>query len=130
MKTIIPLTLVLSALAAILFYFGGVVLLTGLGAISLLLLAGLAFFIGHRWTLRTMQAGAQIAIDAASNNDRHDAQKIQALSGLTREAIKARQADFQQTKKASGLPALPAWTAVDGQFTIAGLDDEPEELRQ
>jgi hypothetical protein len=116
MKITIVLVLMLTFILATLFYLGGYVLLAGLGAIALTSLLILAFAIGSSWTRKLINDGARIAIEATSRNDQHDAQKITALAGLTREAIKAKMDSL------NGYPALP--DIVDGSFTITGLESE------
>ncbi len=111
-----------SLILATLFYFGGQVLIAGLGVIGLTTIILLSFAIGSNWTRKLIADGAQIAIESASRNDEHDATKIKALSDLTREAIKAKN---ESLAAGSGYPALPA-SFVEGNFTIAGLDEEAE----
>ncbi len=108
---------------ATLFYFGGLVLMVGLWVICLTAIILLSFAIGSWWSRKLMADGAQIAIESASRNDQHDAEKIKALSDLTREAIKAK---YDSLPAGNGYPALPA-SFVEGNFTIAGLDEESEK---
>ncbi len=124
MKQTIITVIALSLLLAILFYFGGVILMAGLGVIGLVAVILLSFAIGSSWTRKLIADGAKIAIESASRNDEHDATKIKALSELTRDAIKAKAEGLQAN---SGYPALPQ-SFVEGAFTIAGL--ESEEIEQ
>jgi hypothetical protein len=123
-QTIISLVL-LATLIAGLFYFGGYILLAGLGAIALTFLVVSAFSLGSLWTRRMIQIGAEIAIKSAGQNDAHDAIKIKALAGLAQETMKTRN---QLPSPAAGYPVLPPFSAVDGSFTINGLDSEEVEL--
>lgn len=120
-QTIITLFL-LAALFAGLFYIGGYVLLAGLGAIGLTFLIVFAFAVGSQWTKRMIQTGAEIAIRSAGQNDAHDAIKIKALAGLAEETMKLKNQPLQLP--AAGYPLLPPFSAVDGTFTIAGLENE------
>ena len=124
MKQTILIIFVLSVILAILFYLGGYVLMAGLGAIALTTIIFMAFALGVKWAHRLMTDGAKLAIESTSNNDKHDALKIQALADLTREAIKAK---HESLSKTTGYPALPLLNTVEGTFTIAGLEDEEED---
>lgn len=124
MKQTILIIFVLSIILATLFYVGGYALMVGLGALALTTIIFMAFALGVKWAHRLMTAGAKLAIESTSNNDKHDALKIQALAGLTREAIKAKQETLSRT---TGYPALPPLNTVEGTFTIAGLEDEEED---
>lgn len=124
-QTIITLFL-FTTLFAGLFYAGGYVLLAGLGGIGLTFLIVSAFALGSLWTRRMIQTGAEIAIRSAGQNDAHDAIKIKALAALAQETMKVRNQHPQPP--AAGYPLLPPFSAVDGTFTIAGL--ESEELEQ
>jgi hypothetical protein len=111
-----------TALIVGLFYIGGYVLLIGLGAIGLTGVIVTAFAAGSRWTKQTMQAGAEIAIRSAGQNDAHDAMKIKALAGLARETMKVKNQPL--APPAAGFPLLPPFNAVDSSFSIAGLESE------
>src|SRR5262245_21441336 len=87
MKQTILIVSVLSILLAILFYLGGYILMVGLGGLALSALIFGAFILGAKWAHQLMTDGAKLAIESVSNNDKHDALKIQALADLTREAI-------------------------------------------
>ena len=67
------------------------------------------------------------AIENQSRNDQYDAVRIKALSELTWEAIKANREELPAPQ--AGYPALPPFNAIDGTFTIAGLD-ETEGIEQ
>lgn len=121
-RTIISLFLFATLIAG-LFYIGGYILLVGLGAIGLTGLIVSAFVLGSLWTKRMIQVGAEIAIRSAGQNDAHDAIKIKALAGLAQETMKVR----NQPRQAAGYPLLPSFNAVDGTFTIAGLESEDVE---
>lgn len=124
MKHIILIILLVSTFLGILFYVGGYTLMAGLGALALTTIIFAAFSLGVKWAHRLMSDGARLAIESASNNDKHDALKIQALADLTREAIKAKQESLSHP---TGYPALPPLNTVEGTFTIAGLEDEEED---
>jgi hypothetical protein len=124
MKQTVLTVCVLSIILATLFYLGGYILLTGLGALALTAIIFTAFALGARWANKLMTDGARLAIESTSNNDRHDAIKIQALAGLTREAIKAKN---ESLPPPSGYPALPPLDAIEGDFSIAGIEDEEVE---
>lgn len=110
---------------AVLAWFGGTPFFIGLGVVALTVIILVSFALGGYWTFTTMKEGARLAIESASRNDEHDATKIKALSELTREAIKAKN---EAQANGGGYPALPPLNAIDGSFTIAGL--ESEELEQ
>lgn len=114
---------VVGALVATLFYYGGPVLLAVLGFLAALAVLVFVYKLGQRDAHRLMTEGAKLVIQASNNNDRNDAAKIQALSLLTREAIKA--TGKNQAQASSGYPVLPSFT--EGDFTIAGLDEEIEQ---
>lgn len=124
-QTVITLFL-FTALIAGLFYIGGYVLLAGLGTIGLTFLIVSAFAVGSLWTKRMIQTGAEIAIRSTGQNDAHDAVKIKALAALAQETMKVRNQPVPPP--AAGYPLLPPFNAIDGAFTIAGL--ESEELEQ
>ena len=125
-QTILTVT-TLSLVLAVLFYFGGIVLMAGLGVIGLVAVILLSFAIGSYWTKNLIMSGAQIAIESTSRNDEYDTRKIEALSNygkdVAKEAIKAKN---KSLPAGSGYPALPP-SFVEGSFTIAGLDDEEME---
>ena len=111
---------VFSIILATLWYFGGYALLVGLGAIGLTVVIFMSFALGVKWSHKLMVTGAELAINSQAKNDEYDAVKIKALSELTREAIKAKQEALPAPQ--AGYPALPPFNAIDGTFTIAGLD--------
>jgi hypothetical protein len=124
MKQTILFTMLLVTLVAGLFYLGGFWLAVGLATLATTGIIFAAFALGSFWTAKTMVAGAQIAIKSAGQNDAHDALKIKALAALAQETMKIRN---QSPPPAVGYPALPPFNAVDGSFTIAGLESEDVE---
>lgn len=114
---------VFSIILAILWYFGGYALLVGLGAIGLTAVIFASFALGVKWSHKLMVTGAKLAINSQAKNDEYDAIKIKALSELTREAIKAKREELPASQ---GYPALPPFNAIDGTFTIAGLEETEE----
>lgn len=118
MKLIIIGTIISSLILSSLIYFGGPVLFMGLAIIGIVIVI-LAIFVGGLICARTLiNDGAQIAISSADNNDRHNAAKIGALAGLTREALKIEALKIKNSS--NGQPALPEY--AEGEFTISGLD--------
>jgi hypothetical protein len=113
----------LVALIAGLSYAGGYVLLAGLATIGLTFLIVSAFTLGSLWTRRMIQTGAEIAIRSAGQNDTHDAIKIKALAALAQETMKVKNQQLPPPPT-SGYPQLPPFSAIDGSFTIAGLEEE------
>ena len=85
----------------------------------------LSFALGVKWAHKLMTDGAKLAIESASKNDEYDAVKVKALAELTREAIKAKHETLPAPQ--TGYPALPPINAIDGTFTIAGLENEDIE---
>lgn len=118
MKATIVITIISSLILSSLFYFGSSVLLMGLAIIGIVIVI-LAIFVGGLICARTLiNDGAQIAIASTNNNDKHNAAKIGALTGLTREALKIEALKIKNSS--NGQPALPEYT--EGEFTISGLD--------
>ncbi len=126
-KPIVITTLLLAVILAVLFYFGGYVLMFGLSVLGLTAVILLSFAIGSYWTKNLIMSGAQIAIESTSRNDEYDTRKIEALSNygkdVAKEVIKVKN---EGLPAGSGYPALPP-SFVEGSFTIAGLEDERME---
>ncbi|MCQ3971915.1 MAG: hypothetical protein DPW09_00550 [Anaerolineae bacterium] len=107
----------------------------GISVIAVVLVVFGAFAAGSYWTRSSMETGAKLAIVSSNNNDANDAAKIEALSGLLKEAIKA-QSNYQKSLPSpqAGYPALPLFgpstglglDATEGSFTIDGLDNETD----
>jgi HAMP domain-containing protein len=123
MKRTVFFSVLGTVLLAGLFYLGGFWLAVGLATLATTVIIFAAFALGSWWTAKTMVAGAQIAIRSAGQNDAHDAMKIKALAALAQETMKVR----NQPSPATGYPLLPPFNAVDGTFTIAGLESEDVE---
>ena len=121
MKQQILTLFVLTLIFVTMFYFGGYVLMVGLGVIGLTTIIFISFAMGAKVSRLLMTEGARLAIESTSRNDEHDAAKIKALSDLTREAMKAKNSAWQTNDT---YPALSPFNTVDGTFTIAGLEDE------
>lgn len=125
MKQTIITVFLITALVAGLFYIGGYVLLVGLGTIALTGLIFSAFFLGSLWTKRMIQVGTEITIRVVEQNNTHDTVKIKALADLTQETVKAKNQAVPPAT--NGYPRLPPFNAIDGHFTIAGLEGDDTE---
>lgn len=84
---------ILLALVALVLYFLRYYIATtivGTVAASMLIGVGLAltWFIASSWTVKTMSAGADIALKAQATNDKWDAQKTNALAHLMQTGAK------------------------------------------
>ncbi len=107
-----------------LFFVGNVWLFAGLLGVIIALAITLYTFgavaLGG-WLYRdAMHRGADITLRAQQINDTWDARKMAALAQFGRDSIKVGQSGVT--------PSYPAFPALDGQFTIAGLlEDEPQE---
>lgn len=92
-------------------------------------LAGAALFVvGSIYSFLLMRAGARLSAPAQAAGYRAEQQAL-SLAGRVADVLRptGRTAALPPPPKAAGLPALPLWAAEEGQFTIAGLDDEPLE---
>lgn len=94
---------------------------------------GVIFAVGSLYSFLLMRAGARLSAPGQTAGYRAEQQAL-SLAGRVAEVLRpinSSAAPLPTPNKANGLPALPAWTAVDGQFTIAGLDDDQvEEVQQ
>lgn len=131
-------SLVILGVAAAWWHFGGTVVAVTLGVLTLTGLIFVAFTLGSLWTYKSIQAGANMAIQSSAVNDRYDAVKTKALADLVGEALKV-----SQKQKRTAIPptALPLFEVEDQpnqpllpafSFPIDGLDDEnnPEPINQ
>jgi hypothetical protein len=135
----ILIILVLAAIGVTWWQFGGTVLAIILGTIGLTALLAITFLLGGRWTFKAIETGAKIAIQSSAVNDQHDAIKTKALAELVGQAFKLVRTN-QRSPGAAGFPALPVMDVnvpgkpllsdgtLDADFTIAGLDDEDENV--
>ncbi len=122
---VVILLIVLAGLTALLIWLVGLTgFVIGISVIAVVLVVFGAFAAGSYWTRSSMETGAKLAIVSSNNNDMNDAAKIEALSGLLKEAIKA-QNNYQKSLPPlqTGYPALPPLTATEASFTIEGLDE-------
>ena len=129
------------ALIALLWYtFGAVAVLAVIGAFLGLGVLLAVFSLGSLWTKRTMEAGANIALQAQISDDKRDTIQTKALTDLMKAALslKGQMVDpsqldeFQrwkvETSGGSGQRALPAGRRTlieevfDGDFRIEGGD--------
>ena len=97
-----------------------------LALIAAFVTLALAFAAGQWWTARTMQAGAQIALQAQNVNDAWDARKTAAFATLARAMLSLGQ------QAGSTTPALPMpqqaggeWLPQLSEFT-RGNEPDPE----
>lgn len=82
------------------------------------------FFAGVYAARDMMQRGADIVLRGQQINDQWDAAKMQALGMFGREIVKVKTESLQAGQQ---YPALPPFSAIEGSFTISGLDDEVKQ---
>jgi len=94
----------------------------GLAVITLTSIVFAAFALGSWWTRQTLMDGAQLANERATATDQYDAIKMKAITDLIREIIKLKSENLSPPHEFPALP-LSKYQAVEGSFTIAGLDE-------
>lgn len=112
------LVVVTSVIGIFVWLIGPIALTIGLSIIGLFLYGAACAVAGAWWTSRTYQQAAQTTIEATSKNDAHDAQKMDALTGLV-EAVVRGYAQTQNSMLRSApfvpqtpYPQLPANSAL------------------
>lgn len=118
----IALTLtVLTIILAILYLaIGGTILAIGLGTIAMTTLILAVFSVGIWYAHRSIQLGANLAIEAQNNNDKWDSIKMQSLTKFGGDMLKLK---GQNTD--NGYPLLESGNdAFDASFTIQGIDED------
>lgn len=87
---------------------GPVALTIGLSVIGLFLYGAACAVAGAWWTSRTYHQAAQTTIEATNKNDAHDAQKMDALTGLVEAVVRGyAQTQNSMLKTPPPLPQMP-----------------------
>jgi uncharacterized membrane protein len=90
-----------------------------IAVVTILILLGV-FFAGVYVARDMMQRGADIVLKGQQINDQWDTAKMKGLADFGKEIIRVKTDSVAASQQ---LPALPPLTAIDGSFTIAGLDE-------
>jgi hypothetical protein len=98
--------------------------------VSILILLGV-FFAGVYVARDMMRQGADLVLRGQKLNDQYDALKMAGLANFGREItrIKANVATVAPMNGQPQYPALPAFSTLEGDFSIAGLEDEEIESK-
>lgn len=104
---IIFVVVVSSVIGIFVWLIGPIALTIGLSIIGLFLYGAACAVAGAWWTSRTYQQAAQTTIEATNKNDAHDAQKMDALTGLVEAVVRGYAQTQNSMLRTPQLPQTP-----------------------
>ncbi|MBI1879322.1 MAG: hypothetical protein HYR94_14085 [Chloroflexi bacterium] len=117
------IVVLIMAVAILVWLIGATGFVIGLSVLGLLIYGFACFIAGVYVCDRSYKQGASIAIDSASRNDAHDAQKMDALAGLVEAVVKGYAQTQNSMLKTPQLPHFPYPELPDPNQKALRFDD-------